>query len=272
MTIETKKCTFCAEEINIEAIKCKHCGEFVIKPKVVKTFDLSNRIVKIPSFWLRLKKMKWLGTIIGILFAAYFFGLLKIYAHSRPTPEAVENFFDVISSITEFSLLIFVWLLYKYLQNFKERFWELQLFLGLLTISFVMNFFYLIKAKDSSGETMNTSTQLLFISMLLFTYGVQFIVGKLLKNINNDNIYGLKLMGKALYNLAIIYPLGIVFYLGLVYIFALNRIEISPYAINILSIFSIATNFILIHYIEKTFITALINNESLISVQSELND
>lgn len=27
--IETKKCPYCAEEINIAAIKCKHCGEFL---------------------------------------------------------------------------------------------------------------------------------------------------------------------------------------------------------------------------------------------------
>lgn len=26
---KTKKCSFCAEEISADAIKCKHCGEFV---------------------------------------------------------------------------------------------------------------------------------------------------------------------------------------------------------------------------------------------------
>jgi hypothetical protein len=29
MTVDKKKCPFCAEEINIDAIKCKHCGEFL---------------------------------------------------------------------------------------------------------------------------------------------------------------------------------------------------------------------------------------------------
>jgi TM2 domain-containing membrane protein YozV len=29
MDIETKKCPFCAEEINKDAIKCKHCGEIL---------------------------------------------------------------------------------------------------------------------------------------------------------------------------------------------------------------------------------------------------
>ena len=28
---KTKKCPFCAEDININAVKCKHCGEFLTK-------------------------------------------------------------------------------------------------------------------------------------------------------------------------------------------------------------------------------------------------
>lgn len=78
-----KKCPYCAEEIQDDAIKCKHCGEFLVKKPREKWYFGTNWLIlaflgvgplALPLLWINprfSRKRKVIVTMIIIILSYY---------------------------------------------------------------------------------------------------------------------------------------------------------------------------------------------------------
>lgn len=75
----TKKCPFCAEEINIEAIKCKHCGSMLNTQEAKELESWKKSIEKNDNSNLENKKLSPETLVIIFVFLPIIFWLLVWY-------------------------------------------------------------------------------------------------------------------------------------------------------------------------------------------------
>lgn len=177
--VETKNCPFCAEEINIEAIKCKHCGEMLNKNNLFESLDIPSLVFGILMFILFFTPwVHWTFiSVSGYEIPNYLTNLDSMFGKSDSTEPFAIIIYALFYSIPLFSLMsVFIALLKKKTSAFSTL-------AGAVFLLIFLFFRYILKDNEFNIEIFNILGVGGYLSLLLSICMIGYGLVRIFNNI-----------------------------------------------------------------------------------------
>lgn len=167
--METKNCPFCGEEIKIEAIKCKHCGEFLNKTEGKVTIESKELINE--------KKISPQNFNTAIV-VAIIYVVLSIFTSIDSENKTFVQEFRGTLYYTIFS--IWLWLLFKkYISNYKSDKIQTLIYWSIsfdVVIGFLSVFLTAADKYNEQSEWTNDDTFILFLGFSAIVIMILYLI------------------------------------------------------------------------------------------------